>query len=377
MICPYCGKQVDDNLNFCSECGGSLKTQPQPQVAPVQPQMQPQPQYQQPQPQNFAPQYNGDDYAKSALKFGITGTCFDITVVLSFIGLILGIVGIKKASNASRMGVKTGKQKAGLIMSIISLSLSVIIPFAFFASCRSKTSSPLKSPTSVLAEDPELEAQVLGTYIGNNDSVLIIREDHTCIYFYEGFGVSTNDWKIEDGQIKMYLSNVLSSVYATIDKNKPNELYLESKSALWDNETFVKKSSDTTGLDEKGCLELLGKSTKQEKAAADISASSSTSSASSSSSSGSTKTIKGMSVREALDKYEEYMDRYIKLYSGMLDGSVDYFETLTEVTELQSEMDELESALNTITESDLSPEDYKYYMEVMTRVSQKALDILG
>lgn len=370
MICPYCGKQVNDDLKFCSECGGALKTISQPQAG-VQPEATP------PQPQYRQPQYTGDDYVKSALKFGITGTCFDVTVFLSFIGLILGIVGIKKASNASRMGAKTSKQKAGLIMSIISLSLSVVIPFIFFVSCRSKLSNPSKSSTSILAEDPSLEAQVLGTYIGNNDSVLIIREDHTCIYFYEGFGVSTNDWKIEDGQIKMYLSNVLSSVYATIDKNKPDELYLESKSSFWDNETFKKKSSDTTGLDEKGCLELLGKSTKKASPTTSSTKTSSAASSSSTSTNSSDKLIKGMTVREALDKYEEYMDRYMNLYSGMLDGSVDYFETLTEVTELQSEMDELESALNTITESDLSPEDYKYYMEVMTRVSQKALDILG
>ena len=377
MICPYCGKQVDDNLNFCSECGGALKTVSQPQVG-VQPTVTPPPQPQMPQYQQ--PQYTGEDYAKSALKFGITGTCFDVTVFLSFIGLILGIVGIKKASNASRMGVKTGKQKAGLIMSIISLSLSVIIPFVFFVSCRSKLSSPTKNSTSILAEDPSLEAQVLGTYIGNNGSVLIIREDHTCIYFYEGFGVSTNDWKIKDGQIQMYLSNVLSSVYATIDKNKPDELYLESKSSFWDNETFIKKSSDTTGLDEKGCLELLGKSTKKASSTTSsnkTASAASTASSSNTSSSGSDKLIKGMTVREALDKYEEYMDRYMTLYSGMLDGSVNYFEVLTEVTELQSEVDELEAALNTLSESDLSPEDYKYYMEVMTRVSQKALDILG
>ena len=123
MICPYCGKQVDDNLNFCSECGGSLKTQPQPQVAPVQPQMQPQPQYQQPQPQNFAPQYNGDDYAKSALKFGITGTCFDITVVLSFIGLILGIQG--------RKGGKKGLAIAGIVLSSISGLFGVFFNIGF------------------------------------------------------------------------------------------------------------------------------------------------------------------------------------------------------------------------------------------------------
>lgn len=34
VVCPSCGKQNNPGTKFCSECGGKLEVQPQPQVCP-------------------------------------------------------------------------------------------------------------------------------------------------------------------------------------------------------------------------------------------------------------------------------------------------------------------------------------------------------
>lgn len=375
MICPNCNQNIAEGLKFCSECGAPLTT--------------PNPTYNNPVPpvNNSYNQHgiSGNQYASTSLRFGIIGTCLDLTVFLSIVGLILGIVGIKKAGNASRMGVKSGKQKAGLILSIISLVLALVIPFAFMASCVSNLKSKGTAASTALVDNKEIISQLKGTYVGNNGSVLIMRDDMTSNYYYPGFGISNNKWSIKDNRIEMFISNCFSNVYADIDPNNTDTIYLESDSSLWDAETFTKVSTDSAALTTDQCDELLKNNgitpvatlyETQATSKPTQSTTQATATTADTTSSGSTsKTVNGMSVKEACDAYEAYMDKYIELYKGMMDGSLSYLETLNEINELQGEMDELEEALNALSEADMTPEDYQYYLEVMTRVSKKMLEI--
>ena len=381
MICPRCNNNIPEGLKFCSECGAPLINQIEPQGTPT-PQQYPSQQYRQ------GP--SGDDYASTSLRFGIVGTCMDLTVFLSVVGLILGIVGIKKAGNASRMGVKTGKQKAGLILSIISLVLSIAIPFIFFTSCYARAKKNLSSETSITASD-NIATKIEGTYVGSNGSLLVMKKNNTSYYYYPGYGISTNMWTIKDNKVEMFISNCLCNVYANIDPNNTDTIYLESDSLLWDAETFTKVSSDSEKPTESQCDSILNEhsslvinkpetntttATTVATTAETKSTTATTSQADTSSDSQST-TVNDMTVKEALDTYEEYMDKYIALYQGMMDGSLDYFEALNEINELQGDIDDLESALNSLSESDMTPEEYKYYIEVMTRVSEKVLSMYG
>lgn len=52
MYCPKCGSQNSDNVSFCTQCGASVKTPPQPQSGFPRPQLQ-SPQY--PPPHSMGP----------------------------------------------------------------------------------------------------------------------------------------------------------------------------------------------------------------------------------------------------------------------------------------------------------------------------------
>ncbi len=387
MTCPNCNNNIPDGLKFCSECGANLiNVNEQNNNIPPQnnPSYYPQndPAY---YPQNFTQGPTGEEYATTSLRFGIVGTCMDVTVFLSIVGLILGIVGIKKASNASRMGVKSGKQKAGLILSIISLVLSVVIPFVFLAACvdRAKKNSDASAIVSN-AENGNLATALQGTYVGSNGSVLVLRDDMTSNYYYPGYGISTNTWTLKDNKLEMFISNCLCSVEADIDPSKTDSICLTSSSILWDEETFTKVAADTEKPTEQHCDELinqyapntsLANKTSTTTAATTKATEAQTTTATTASNSSQGTTVNDMTVKEALDEYEAYVDKYVELYKGMLDGSLNYFEALEQITELEGEIDELEKAMNSLSEADMTPEEYQYYIEVMGRVSEKMLSI--
>ncbi len=164
MFCPNCGSQIDDNSKFCASCGATVVEEPAPQPEPQaqqpqyqQPQYQ-QPQYQQPQyqqPQRQQPQYM---YVKKrpvpGRGLGIAGMVLGIiSLVYAFAGfvaaidiaeysrferrfeallpvflltLILSVLGVSLAGAGKSKGYRTGISSAGVVTSVISLSLMLI-----------------------------------------------------------------------------------------------------------------------------------------------------------------------------------------------------------------------------------------------------------
>jgi len=119
MFCPNCGAQNPDNANVCMNCGNALQQQ-----APVQPMYQ-QPMYQQPMQPVAVP---GKGLGVAGMILGILSLVFFcipyIGFPLSVVSLILSIVGKAKAGSA---GQSNGMAIAGLICSIISLALNLIL----------------------------------------------------------------------------------------------------------------------------------------------------------------------------------------------------------------------------------------------------------
>ncbi len=138
MFCKNCGKEIPDNATFCTYCGAQTGT---PQQQAQQPQQQQpvyqQPTYQQPQqpvyqqPGYQQPVYQQPGYAQvpyespegksaatSALVWGILSF---VLCAVPILGFVFGIIGIKKANAAKRLGVKNGMVTAGLVLAIIGL----------------------------------------------------------------------------------------------------------------------------------------------------------------------------------------------------------------------------------------------------------------
>ncbi len=140
MFCKNCGKEILDNAAFCTYCGAQSAT-------PQQPVQQPQPVYQQPtyqqpqqpvyqQPSYQQPAYQQSGYAsapyespegKSAATAALVwGILSFVLCAVPILGFVFGIIGIKKANTAKKLGVKNGTVTAGLVFAILGLIAGII-----------------------------------------------------------------------------------------------------------------------------------------------------------------------------------------------------------------------------------------------------------
>lgn len=129
MICPNCGREINDGSTFCPSCGAKMPEQPMYSASPVPPQPQP--------PMGQPVYYSGnmntnvnkpDNTGLVAMILGIVAcacSLVSLAVVwwLCILGLICGITGVI-------FGVKAGKQpnipyaKPGKILSIVGICVS-------------------------------------------------------------------------------------------------------------------------------------------------------------------------------------------------------------------------------------------------------------
>ena len=97
MQCPSCGSQVSVNTKFCPKCGSPIQNMA-PQGGGYNQTPQPQP-----------GQQPGKTKAIASLVLGIVGIVLDfffVTIFLSAIGCVLGIVGIIMYSGAKKEGFR-------------------------------------------------------------------------------------------------------------------------------------------------------------------------------------------------------------------------------------------------------------------------------
>ena len=102
FFCENCGNKIDNNNNFCVNCGNKINRVNNNSI-------------------NFKnEESNGLKIASIVLgSISIVGCIFfPISIILSIIGLILGIIATKK-----------GKNMLGIILNVIGLLLSMLIIF--------------------------------------------------------------------------------------------------------------------------------------------------------------------------------------------------------------------------------------------------------
>lgn len=131
MICPNCGKQLDDNAKFCTGCGAGVT--PAPQAAPAyQPPVQPaQPVYQQPYQQPAQqPQYQqpapvgGPNLAPVGIGQWIGIFVLSVIPVVNLIMLI-----VWAASSGCKKSLRTYAAAQLILMGVVVL-LAIILSLA-------------------------------------------------------------------------------------------------------------------------------------------------------------------------------------------------------------------------------------------------------
>ena len=121
MICSKCGKQNDDGVAFCTECGNPLTPA---NSQPVEQQVQ--------NPQPNGNMDDGKGLSIAALVLGIISIVFLwffsvfslIFVATGIVGIILGYKGRKKS--IACYGKASGMATAGFVLSIIATALSAL-----------------------------------------------------------------------------------------------------------------------------------------------------------------------------------------------------------------------------------------------------------
>ena len=118
MTCPKCGATVNPGTKFCVNCGAVLNYPEQQNLAPVSP---------------AAPVIT----PSNVLTWGILGAAFACTFFLSFLGIIFGAIGLKKANSYLAVyGPGSTQVKVGHILSkvgIIAGSILAVLCLVYFA----------------------------------------------------------------------------------------------------------------------------------------------------------------------------------------------------------------------------------------------------
>ena len=122
MYCKYCGKEIDEDVNFCPHCGKSQQGEPQP-VAPSEP--------------NRATVAVAEDkppkvwtvFSIVGKVLGIVCLCASIVPYLNYFSLMFAIVGIVMSCLGRKAKTEETDRNCsiGLILSIIAVALSVIM----------------------------------------------------------------------------------------------------------------------------------------------------------------------------------------------------------------------------------------------------------
>lgn len=80
--------------------------------------------------------------------------------------------------------------------------------------------------------------------------------------------------------------------------------------------------------------------------------------------------------KATMDEYEAFYDQYIDFMNRYSSGEYDMNTMLNDYMDMLSKMDEWSAKIDAIDESQLSPADYQYYLEVTMRIEKKLLGTL-
>lgn len=150
MYCPHCNKEVNAPNGICPECGTQIGTTWQKPIdsdRPAQQAQQPQQPQQQYGQQQYGQQYGQQQYGQSygqpyygqqyssyyayqEQSNGLAVGGFICSFFFALIGLILSIMGLKKANQIGGKG--KGLAIAGIVISVLGMFSGVILSVVFY-----------------------------------------------------------------------------------------------------------------------------------------------------------------------------------------------------------------------------------------------------
>lgn len=340
-FCPNCGKELKNGEKFCPNCGKAVG------ISAPEGNQQPTPGI------NVTPQstYTADDTGKK--KKGNKG----LIVAVVIIAIIL------LASLGSRVR-KNGSRNAG-------------------------TKDVANKVTSSNYED------VVGNYVGLHGSGLTLYPDGTADYYWKGYDHVDDGAKYtyENGRVTV-TTNVIDYPFYADKKNGESTLNFQADASSWLDEDFVKVSDEAKGLSIDEWNDTIGKKlnisiadNKEQTAKKDTfgAASDSSKESAKKEEKKEQEKSKGEKTEEKvessdgvdpdlkayLDSYEDFMDDYVDFMKKYQSGTGDTMSMLTEYTEMLGKYQDFATKIESYDTSKMSNADYKYYMEITTRVLNK------
>ena len=122
MVCEHCGAEIQPGASFCMNCGapvsaGNRNLAPVPAPAPA------------PAPMLSTP---SGVTASNVLTWGILSLAFACTFILSFLGIIFGVTGKKKAEEYQAcFGTVSGQANTGRILSRVGFIVGIVMTVLF------------------------------------------------------------------------------------------------------------------------------------------------------------------------------------------------------------------------------------------------------
>lgn len=99
----------------------------------------------------------------------------------------------------------------------------------------------------------------VGTYYGENGSVLTLLSDGTSNYYYVGYREMEigNPWSYENKQVKWHYQDSNADIYADVTDDANNLCFKCNNFLKWDNENYLKVSNEDRALSYEECYAIV------------------------------------------------------------------------------------------------------------------------
>lgn len=129
--CSSCGKGIADNTKFCPFCGAPCEPETKTGFDTTSQENTGEGVYYESAANTAAPAGTSKGLSIAGLVLGIVAIIFAFVPSLNIVGFICGVVGIVLSaiaiSQSKKAGEKNGMAVAGLVLSIISIAIGIIV----------------------------------------------------------------------------------------------------------------------------------------------------------------------------------------------------------------------------------------------------------
>ena len=205
------------------------------------------------------------------------------------------------------------------------------------------------------------EAESTGDYSISN--IYMIFKEGGAVYLSQDGNGTMGQWEISDDGNSLLVGN------GVIDWDESTQQLIYE---MDDNQMILYKLSDNQDITQIPAVKSAPDSEDKEALQESAKASADTP-ATSDSNTNSSDTV-SPDFKESMDAYEAFFDEYVA-FMKKYNSSSDQYSMLSDYLSMLHSYSETMEALEEVESEDLSDADMKYYLEVMTRIEEKLLDI--